>query len=308
MLTPIPPAGACPDDEQLAAFLDDGLSPPERAVVVAHLASCALCRETVAGTARVMDDLGEAGGARRRAPGRRLSVLQPWLSAAAALLLGVTGAAYWNLRPRELTETDLVQALRGQRGPLAHFWTAGVVRGSPDADQPLSVRSFGLGATLLDLRVAFEAGDAARAGERLQLIVVRLAGLDFMEQEAGLFAAARERVRTADELPRIAVEVAALEPRLEARLDRRWLALGRWAEAGRLAAASRLPGFFSRAENRRFVRWVRSSLADELRADVASDLSAIESAWPEKGPADEAQLGRLDACFARLMARFDVPR
>jgi hypothetical protein len=255
-----------------------------------------------------MGDLAEAGRGQPRAFGALRPASRPWLSAAAALLLGLSGVAYWNLRPRELTETDLVQALRGQREPLAHFWTGGIVRGSPDADQPLRDRSFGLGATLLDLRVAFEAGDAARARERLQLVAVRLAGLDFMEQEAAFFAAAHERVRTADELPHIASEVAALEPRLEARLDGRWLALGRWAEAGRLAAASRVSAFFARAENRRFVRWVRSSLADELAPDAARDLQAIESAWPEKGPADEAQLARLDGCFERLMARFDRPR
>lgn len=39
---------ACPDEQDLAAYLDDRLSPEERTRFKAHLDRCAACREAVA--------------------------------------------------------------------------------------------------------------------------------------------------------------------------------------------------------------------------------------------------------------------
>ena len=37
----------CPDDNDLVAYLDDNVSPDERAYLEAHLAGCATCRDLV---------------------------------------------------------------------------------------------------------------------------------------------------------------------------------------------------------------------------------------------------------------------
>ena len=42
----------CPSDELLSAYVDHRLSPAKRAAVEAHLASCTLCRKTVALTVK----------------------------------------------------------------------------------------------------------------------------------------------------------------------------------------------------------------------------------------------------------------
>lgn len=52
-------AAAHPSDEQLAAYIDAGLPPAERAAVSGHLADCDRCSELVADT---LDELaGEIG-------------------------------------------------------------------------------------------------------------------------------------------------------------------------------------------------------------------------------------------------------
>lgn len=37
----------CPDENDLAAYVDDNVSPDERAYIEDHLARCAICRELV---------------------------------------------------------------------------------------------------------------------------------------------------------------------------------------------------------------------------------------------------------------------
>src|SRR5262245_17961319 len=70
-------ADACPDPEQLAAYVDGGLPPDERTVVESHLSECADCRDIV-------------GGAVAASPAPRPVVLRPargkWIAVGGGLL------------------------------------------------------------------------------------------------------------------------------------------------------------------------------------------------------------------------------
>src|SRR3954465_14012767 len=50
-------AGACPDPEQLAAFIDGGLPPDERTLVEEHLADCPDCRDILGGSVESLDEI-----------------------------------------------------------------------------------------------------------------------------------------------------------------------------------------------------------------------------------------------------------
>jgi anti-sigma factor RsiW len=52
-------ADACPDPEQLAAFIDGTLAPAERTQVETHLLDCADCRDIVAGSVEVLHELDD---------------------------------------------------------------------------------------------------------------------------------------------------------------------------------------------------------------------------------------------------------
>src|SRR6478752_412288 len=63
-------AGACPDPETLAAYVDGMLDPAARAGVEAHAADCRDCREILADTAAFLLDVGQEVPAREPDPDR----------------------------------------------------------------------------------------------------------------------------------------------------------------------------------------------------------------------------------------------
>jgi anti-sigma factor RsiW len=81
-------ADACPEPEQLAAYIDGGLPPAERTTVERHLVGCADCRDVVGETVRTVRDLPSVIEV---APSRwkRLTVAGGVLAAAAAVVLMV---------------------------------------------------------------------------------------------------------------------------------------------------------------------------------------------------------------------------
>lgn len=153
----------CPDDETIAAFLDDRLAPPARAQVMAHLASCQSCYELLADAALA----AETSHARENAPAslrvvthtpppRRRSkafyAIGAGLLAAAAVLVAVLlpRAAKTGDRP-ELAE--LVAAAGTTRFAEARL-TGGFQWGAPEG--------------------AFRGGTAAKPTSEVQIAAARL--------------------------------------------------------------------------------------------------------------------------------------
>jgi CHAT domain-containing protein/tetratricopeptide (TPR) repeat protein len=104
-----------PDDETLAAFLDDRLGSAERARVTEHLSRCEACHELFAETVRFQ----AAQAPSRTEPKRFPRSPIPWAigAAAAALVAGVAlvrgGGGFRQARPGPMAE--LVTALEGER-------------------------------------------------------------------------------------------------------------------------------------------------------------------------------------------------
>src|SRR5262245_46482553 len=81
------PADACPDPEQLAAYVDGGLPPDERTVVERHLVECADCRDILTGAVAAAPSRTPV--VLRPARGKWLVIGGGLLAAAAALVVVV---------------------------------------------------------------------------------------------------------------------------------------------------------------------------------------------------------------------------
>jgi anti-sigma factor RsiW len=90
-----PRAPACPDEQQIAAYVDGSIRPSERETLEAHLADCAACLELVGFLEREVEASGEAGvpekalarvqAFARPAPPAPLRHVPRWAAAAAVL-------------------------------------------------------------------------------------------------------------------------------------------------------------------------------------------------------------------------------
>lgn len=82
-----------PPSEAVAAFLDGGLPPRERAELAAHLDTCPECRHEIVQAARLIRPAPSARPSRGRAARRRLAWAGFGVAAAAAVLLLAPGSA-----------------------------------------------------------------------------------------------------------------------------------------------------------------------------------------------------------------------
>ena len=97
------PPDACPDAEQLAAYIDGMLDPAERTQIEAHLVSCADCRDIVGDTVAAQP---APTAATPRRTWRTVVLAGGLLAAAAALVLAV------RLKDRDATDADLGALVR----------------------------------------------------------------------------------------------------------------------------------------------------------------------------------------------------
>jgi hypothetical protein len=128
---------ACPDEEELSAFIDDGLDADARASVLSHAAGCAECAAAIADWAALARERGlplvgalpgragarpgasPAGGApgRRERPAPPIVRAFPWRPAAAAAAILLAALLVYALRPREV-EREASTARTPRRGAL----------------------------------------------------------------------------------------------------------------------------------------------------------------------------------------------
>jgi len=144
---------ACPDPEQLAAFIDGGLPPDERTLVEEHVADCPECRDILGGSAESLDEIQELIGPSRArmirptppAPHRRAKL--KWLIGA-GIALPAAAAVFLMVRPQQpslyVPEMASLVALetstRATEGRLSGFAYAAppvVTRGTGDGSNGL---------------------------------------------------------------------------------------------------------------------------------------------------------------------------
>ena len=166
-------AHACPDPEQLAAYIDGGLPAEERALVERHLVDCPECRDIIGGSVESLDEIGEdlarqqhqgAGAQPASVPFPSPSSSKPsrakWFYTAAGAL-AAAGAVVLAVRlPRHADPiADLRNAARGtsrtvearMTGGFSYEPLAGATRGTAPSAIPPELQ---IAAARLDQRVA----------------------------------------------------------------------------------------------------------------------------------------------------------
>ena len=143
----------CPADEVLAAYLEGGLAPEQRAAIVAHLADCGRCLELVAALAPDLPDVPDVPEAHAAvatplpsptsptsppAPAGQRTPVMRWLALAAALVV-VAGAVLLVTQMRRTAEPGL--ASLQQASALDRRPTFGRLSGFAYAPEPTTYRS-----------------------------------------------------------------------------------------------------------------------------------------------------------------------
>jgi CHAT domain-containing protein len=164
---------ACLSSEVLGAFAEGLLGAEERDAVIAHLDSCARCRDEVAVLGAFVDE--RAAPARRRLPA--------WWAAAAAIAIVLAGTAvFWSSYPRR--DTAPVAPLIAASAALDHRlveprlhgfgWAAyrGVVRATQESDRsPERLKVLGAAGEVLEHARGSETAEAAHAAGVASLLI-----------------------------------------------------------------------------------------------------------------------------------------
>jgi hypothetical protein len=283
----------CPALETLAAFVEAKLAGSDLAAVVAHLADCDACRETVVEASALFSEARPAAAGevlpfperRTRSHGRLLAG-----ALAAALLLALAGA-FW-LRTGPTAERTLA-ALAGTPGlaeRLGADWSEplwSVTRGEgPRVSE--EARAFRLGVRSAGLELALALGDR-RAARRFAAESALLVGdVPLADPIAHLYRELARRTAEPDEDPAaLAADAATAAQLAREAVDPALWELGRWSETGRLATASGAPLRLPRTPR----------LPDGIETELAE--LARRAARPELAAPPEARARD----FARLVAR-----
>jgi hypothetical protein len=304
------------DKNDLARFLDGGLSEEEHASAVAHISASDEDAELLADAAAVLRDLDpdsvaddddadavpphaddtdtssdpkvvplrppSTTRARRRLPTR-------WL-ALAAMLAGVM------LVPLALSRSGGGPGTPAQYAALLAGREAGLPPGW--LDQPAWPVTRGGGTPVVDdaraaqlgaLHGELELAAAARQAEETALLAARIEALLADVPGAGMTVSNYREIRTRAGQPPEALAELLKAGREEVAMfvDEDHFALGAWAEAARIAAASRDAEFFAARASRKMLDRAREMPLD---AKAASAVDAIRAAAGRDGQPDWAVL------------------
>lgn len=278
----------CPPLEDLAAFVDGRLEAAERARMTEHLASCERCYALFLGVSESLEE--EAAAEVVAEPPRTLRGGWSWrLAAAAASVAAAAGigwgvVALWPPSAPVFASATLVASVGAPADELAgHLWQSITYRGAPGENLDRQPQAFYVGVLLVDLRVALEANDAARAEEVLSQIVVTLTGVEFIDPEIEFYTRARDEIGKERTPASLLAPAAERERSLGDRFSEVYLPFGKWAEAARLAAATGDAGYLESRRSRRFLAWLRAQKDEPIEPGVAKDLEELPSGLAAPG-------------------------
>jgi hypothetical protein len=283
------PAGPCPSDEDIAAFVDGLLVGADRERLIAHLADCKACYQVFSGVVRFEEEAAGAGQGGQILPfpigkrqeqgtgeGTRPSRSSPawWqLAAAAVLLIGLGYAGYRTIfGPPPMTVAGLTAALLSRPEAAQNLYSLARHRGA-SASRPanrfaVECPSFMTGVLLVDLRLATHAKDPQATAEALSDIGAEVGKTADGNEIAARYQQDASAAKTSTAfVDRLGGELPRREAELDgSKLDDKALAFGKWAEACRLAAITKSPETFASQANRRFLSRVLASTEEQLSA------------------------------------------
>ena len=288
------PQATCPNDEQIAAFVDGELVGAERRRVEEHLGSCPDCAEWVAEVLALETEDGKASDEAPAPPSLLDRGGTAFLAAAAALLLALP--VIFSLRGhRDALDSDAMLSFipRGDRlgraleeGWYEHAWSGTRGDGGPRATSPAA---FQLGVRAVDLAAALRAertGDltilVARTRRVLESVedsfVLDLALLGLEEQVASdppdLDAARASALHFEESLAEVEPQDAVL--------------LGKWAGAGNAALAAEAEIFFKSRHWAAGLDLLTAERLDPRLRDLGEALRTTRSGRPD-GPPEPAR-------------------
>lgn len=297
----------CPSLEDLAAFLDGGLSRDERARIVAHLADCPACYEIFTEAARSMlsDERGEKRGAdppgpvevpqelvaaQSQAPGEvvpfpRRPIFR-WVSSIAAVLAVSLATIpfyrqYYTMP--QISSAQLVSPAVSRKAPEDQFWSDLASRGNAPVSSGFAVpHEILLGAHAFDLHLSLGRNDSEQALDDLAGINTHIEGIGFLPDQAEAYKEIQKQIYEGQPASRFIQKADELEANLP--VEEPYVALGKWLEAGRLAALAQSPDFFQAPENRKFLRAFLHHEVMDLDTDVARTLGDIKEILDSTAP------------------------
>ncbi len=315
-------AETCPPLEDIAAFLDRKLFGEERDRFVAHLAGCEECYPVFADAARFQleeeglveepRELAEAKPAVEVPPRvvpfwRRRAVLRRALPLAAMLLVGLMTVPLYlrSLEMPPMHSGELVDPAALAKVPLDEFWST--MRGHTQA-AILDSAPFELlvGAHLVDLRLALARNDDGGSLNFLSRINGSMESLSFVDTAKASFLNMHSQLYTGKTMPKALIErLDRTEAELEEALGgSAFLAFGKWSEAGRLSSVAGDPGFFEKAENRRFPAWLLRNAEEELLdEDVIQGVTKIRDTL-EDSASSHLPFPDLEKQFAGILQHY----
>ncbi len=187
-------ADACPDAEQLAAYIDGALSPSERTTIEMHLLQCADCRDVVGGAVALA---GTAAPAARTRPRRTVLAIGGGILAVAAAVLLV-------VRLQDRSPYYVLVAAVGTSRPVTPRLTGGFQYGVP----PSPTRG-GPEAPSLIVAGAAERTRAAATRATGPMADAAIGVTDLLLGDTGHALESLRRAATASDDPRIHSDLAA---------------------------------------------------------------------------------------------------
>ena len=302
----------CPSLEDLAAFLDGGLSGDERARIVAHLADCPACYEVFTEAARFKiseeeeeeEEPAPSGEIEANPPAKVIPFpkrpIVRLISSIAAVLAMVAVAVplyQQHYAMPNLTSQELVSVGATGKATQDGFWSQWTNRGdTQDVSMMSEPHEFLLGAHLVDLRLGLLREDKQAADDALARIYGHLTELGTRTARAASFyASAREQLWNGHLPQNFLQQVDQTEASLRSE-EYPYLDFGKWAEAGRLSALNQDPDFFQSPKSRKFLENFLHHELKDLEAEapeVATDLEGIQetlaSAAPSSLPYEDLQ-------------------
>ena len=283
----------CSALEDLAAFAEGRLRGAERERVIAHLASCADCREVFAETVEIAADLDAEDNpgvvvamepAARPARARLRWPARVGALAATVAIVGVVVGWQLHLARTPPSPSDWLAQMPPANELTPHVWGGVRLRGGGEIGE-LQQQSTEIGALLVDVEVAVQAGDGDASGA-LQRMATLLGNAGFMEDDAATVLAIAAETEPARMKAAWTAARPALERDLAQRFDELYLPLGSFLEEAQVAARAGKGEFLGSSRIRRHVKWLLSQdLAEparkaliQLASDTASDQAKAEAA------------------------------
>jgi hypothetical protein len=326
----------CPPDEEIAAFLDDMLSPEDRERITAHLASCESCYEVFAGAIHFHEDEGSgvdttggvipfpfAGETDRTGvslppvgASEKVPRASRWLALAASILVvPALGFLAWRTLspPPTMEVAQLVEPVKDDAGVTSYLYQnqKATYRSGGESESILWERpSFMAGVYLIDLRLSIQFEDVDSAEHALQDLGSALKDIPMMGPAAESYFQLRDKLEpeSVGSLRRLVPETLRAERGLEENLSAfDSFSFGLWAEAGRLAASTHSPEFFKDRNNRRFLSHLFKQTPwawDEFLEEVPGDLQAIQQIW-EAGDLDSEDYSALSDHFKNIIDAYN---